>query len=207
MEDCHAHWDGGGGVDHLYLCCKIDGTSSINFWECDTPTFRHQLCPDVCLVSGACTHVHPSITHISAEVSNAEQQLEKNCREELASNISSELYKEICDQVVGQHRLELWFGSADIGDPPPPRQVAQNDRRAKAILSYLAHCQFSVHVSACLTGVFDQSPPKSAKKSQQIGGTHRRTNFSAKQVPSALDLSQRLQTHLPFGCFVVDVMW
>ena len=29
------------------------------------------------------------------------------------------------------------------------------------------------------------SPPKSAKKSQQISGTNRRTSFSAKQVPSA----------------------
>jgi len=47
----------------------------------------------------------------------------------------------------------------------------------------------------------------SAKKSQQIGGTNRRTNFSAKQVPSALDLSPRPQTHLPFGCSVVGVTW
>ena len=49
-------------------------------------------------------------------------------------------------------------------------------------------------------------PPKSAKKSQQIGGTNRRTNFSAKQVASALGLSPRPQTHLPFGCSVVGVM-
>ena len=50
-------------------------------------------------------------------------------------------------------------------------------------------------------------PPKSAKKSQQIGGTNWRTNFSAKQVPSALDFSPRPQTHLPFACSVVGFMW
>ena len=50
-------------------------------------------------------------------------------------------------------------------------------------------------------------PPKSAKKSQQNGGTNWQTNFSAKQVASALDLSPRPQTHLPFGCSVVGVMW
>ena len=38
--------------------------------------------------------------------------------------------------------------------------------------------------------------PPSAKKSQQIGGTDRRTDFSAKQVPNALDLSPRPQTFL-----------
>ena len=37
--------------------------------------------------------------------------------------------------------------------------------------------------------------------------TNRRTNFSAKQVPSALDLSPRPPTHLPFGCSAVGVMW
>ena len=50
-------------------------------------------------------------------------------------------------------------------------------------------------------------PQKSAKKSQQIGRTNRQTDFSAKQVPSALDLSPRPKTHLPIGCSVVGVMW
>ena len=31
--------------------------------------------------------------------------------------------------------------------------------------------------------------------------------FSAKEVPGAQDLSPRAQTHLPFGCSVVGVMW
>ena len=50
-------------------------------------------------------------------------------------------------------------------------------------------------------------PPKSAKKSQQIGRPNRWTDFSAKRVPSALYLSPRPQTHLPLGCSVVGVMW
>ena len=48
---------------------------------------------------------------------------------------------------------------------------------------------------------------KSAKKSQQIGGTNQRTDFFAEQLPSDLDLGPRPQTHLLFGCCVVRVMW
>ena len=43
-----------------------------------------------------------------------------------------------------------------------------------------------------------RNPSKSQSKS---------ADFSAKQVPSALDLSPRPQTHLPFGCSAVGVMW
>ena len=37
--------------------------------------------------------------------------------------------------------------------------------------------------------------------------TNRRTDFSAKQAPSALDLSPRPLTHLPYGCSIVAFMW
>ena len=37
--------------------------------------------------------------------------------------------------------------------------------------------------------------------------TNQRTDFSAKQAPSALDLSPKPQTHLPYGCSIVVVMW
>ena len=50
------------------------------------------------------------------------------------------------------------------------------------------------------------TPTKSAKKSQQISGTNQRTNFSAKQLPTDLDLGSIPQTHLPFGCCAVRVM-
>ena len=45
-----------------------------------------------------------------------------------------------------------------------------------------------------------------ARKTQRSGATFRRAVFSAKEVPSAQDLSPRAQTHLPFGCSVVGVM-
>ena len=37
--------------------------------------------------------------------------------------------------------------------------------------------------------------------------TNRRIDFSAKQAPSALDLSPRPLTHLPYGCSIVAFMW
>ena len=46
-------------------------------------------------------------------------------------------------------------------------------------------------------------PPRSGEKNP----TFRRAVFSAKEVPSAQHLSPRAQTHLPFGCSVVGVMW
>ena len=54
---------------------------------------------------------------------------------------------------------------------------------------------------------YNPPPPQIGEESQQISGTNWRTNFSAKQVPGALDLSPRPQTHLPFGCSAVGVMW
>ena len=57
---------------------------------------------------------------------------------------------------------------------------------------------------------FQPPPPpalKTAKKSQQNQRTNWRTDFSAKQAPSALDLSPRPQTHLPYRCLIVAVMW
>ena len=48
-------------------------------------------------------------------------------------------------------------------------------------------------------------PPKSARKSQQIGETNWRTDFSTKQLPTDLDRGSRPQTHLPFGC--CPVLW
>ena len=50
-------------------------------------------------------------------------------------------------------------------------------------------------------------PPVPARKTQRSGATFRRAVFSAKEVPGAQDLSPRVQTHLPFGCSVVGVMW
>ena len=50
-------------------------------------------------------------------------------------------------------------------------------------------------------------PPVPARKPQCSGATFRRAVFSAKEVPGAQDLSPRAQTHLPFGCSVVGVMW
>ena len=44
-----------------------------------------------------------------------------------------------------------------------------------------------------------RNPNKSANKLAD--------RFPQKQVPSALDLSSRPQTHLPFGCSVAGVMW
>ena len=52
-----------------------------------------------------------------------------------------------------------------------------------------------------------QPPPVPARKTQRSGATFRQAVFSAKEVPSAQDLSPRAQTHLPFGCSVVGVMW
>ena len=49
--------------------------------------------------------------------------------------------------------------------------------------------------------------PVPARKTQRSGATFRRAVFSAKEVPGAQDLSPRAQTHLPFGCSVVGVMW
>ena len=50
-------------------------------------------------------------------------------------------------------------------------------------------------------------PPVPARKTQRSGATFRRAVFSAKEVPGAQELSPRAQTHLPFGCSVVGVMW
>jgi hypothetical protein len=50
-------------------------------------------------------------------------------------------------------------------------------------------------------------PPVPARKTQCSGATFRRAVFSAKEVPGAQFLSPRAQTHLPFGCSVVGVMW
>ena len=50
-------------------------------------------------------------------------------------------------------------------------------------------------------------PPVPARKTQRSGATFRRAVFSAKEVPSAQDLLPGAQTHLPFGCSAVGVMW
>ena len=50
-------------------------------------------------------------------------------------------------------------------------------------------------------------PPPIGEEIPTNQQTNRRTDFSAKQVPGALDLSPRPQTHLPFSCSVVGVMW
>ena len=50
-------------------------------------------------------------------------------------------------------------------------------------------------------------PAKGARKSQRIGGTNRRTDFSTKQLPTDLDRGSRPQTHLPFGCCAIRVTW
>ena len=50
-------------------------------------------------------------------------------------------------------------------------------------------------------------PPQISEEIPTNRRTNRRTDFSAKQAPSALDLSPRPQTHLPYGCSIVAVMW
>ena len=60
---------------------------------------------------------------------------------------------------------------------------------------------------SCTLCVQQPPPPVPARKTQRSGATFRRAVFSAKEVPGAQDLSPRAQTHLPFGCSVVGVMW
>ena len=73
---------------------------------------------------------------------------------------------------------------------------------------YSAHIgDFKISGLLAIDRITSKPAPKSAKKSQQIGKQNRRTDFSPKQVPSDLDLSPRAQTHLPFGCSVVGVVW
>ena len=50
-------------------------------------------------------------------------------------------------------------------------------------------------------------PPQIGKEIPTNRRTNRRTDFPAKQAPSALDLSPRPQTHLPYGCSIVAFMW
>ena len=95
-----------------------------------------------------------------------------------------------------------------------------------------SHCGRHVHLVdhaghlgclICCCGPIEAKPKQSRTPSQlsqgvqpspQIGEeiptnrqTNQRTDFSPKQAPSALDLSPRPQTHLPFGCSVVGVIW
>ena len=82
---------------------------------------------------------------------------------------------------------------------------------------YFCNCAFTIlliaHVSRPGTLMCAQTlqyynpPPVPARKTQCSGATFRRAVFSAKEVPGAQDLSPRAQTHLPFGCSVVGVMW
>ena len=62
--------------------------------------------------------------------------------------------------------------------------------------------------ASCSTPLYTPPPHNSAKRSpQRFSGRIRRTGCSAKQAPSDLDLGPRPQTHLPFACFAVGVMW
>ena len=51
------------------------------------------------------------------------------------------------------------------------------------------------------------TPPQIGEEIPTNRRTNRRTDFSAKQAPSALDLSPRPLTHLPYGCSIVAFMW
>jgi len=62
-------------------------------------------------------------------------------------------------------------------------------------------------MNLCNQCIHINPPPVPARKTQCSGATFRRAVFSAKEVPGAQDLSPRAQTHLPFGCSVVGVMW
>ena len=75
-------------------------------------------------------------------------------------------------------------------------------------------CTMSPHCAQCLQHLHNvcnmytlTPPPVPARKTQRSGATFGRAVFSAKEVPSAQDLRPRAQTHLPFGCSVVGVMW
>jgi hypothetical protein len=61
--------------------------------------------------------------------------------------------------------------------------------------------RMAISLSSC------NPPPVPARKTQCSGATFRRAVLSAKEVPGAQFLSPRAQTHLPFGCSVVGVMW
>ena len=50
-------------------------------------------------------------------------------------------------------------------------------------------------------------PPQIGEEIPTNRRTNRQTDFSAKQAPTALDLSPRLLTHLPYGCSIVAFMW
>ena len=82
-----------------------------------------------------------------------------------------------------------------------------SDFTAQTIPASVIHSSHVSLVQWPMPGPCHPPPLKSPKKSQQISGTNRRTDFSAKQVPSALDLSPRPQAHLPFVCSLVGVMW
>ena len=74
----------------------------------------------------------------------------------------------------------------------------------------LNHCKRFATVGITLVVLMSHgkpSPPKIGEEIPTNWRTNQWTDFSAKQVPSALDLSPRAQTHLPFGCSVVGVMW
>ena len=73
-------------------------------------------------------------------------------------------------------------------------------------LSKSLHTARSLHPQALIP----TSPPPPPKIGEEIPTNRRtnwRTNFSAKQASSALDLSPRPQTHLPYGCSIVAIMW
>ena len=66
-------------------------------------------------------------------------------------------------------------------------------------------CSRTGHASSSTSAT--PPPPVPARKTQCSGATFRRAVFLAKEVPGAQYLSPRAQTHLPFGCSVVGVMW
>ena len=53
----------------------------------------------------------------------------------------------------------------------------------------------------------DQAPPQIGEEIPTNRRTNRRTDFLAKQAPSAVDLSPRPLTHLPYGCSLVAFIW
>ena len=82
------------------------------------------------------------------------------------------------------------------GNPMPAGRPAGN-QRTRAVL-------MQVYPSG---GTHSTPPPQIGEEMPTNRRTNWRTNFSAKQAPSALDLSPRPQTHLPYGCSIVAVMW
>ena len=97
-----------------------------------------------------------------------------------------------------QHMVRPPYHHVDWNTHCPIRHLALTCRTVWHLLvKLLSLVLLSLLVESCSANwISDLQPPpapKTAKKSQQIGGTNQRTDFQRKKVPSALDLSPRPQ--------------